>query len=226
MYLSKITLRRGIDINVLSRIVQGDNYTAHQNIWSLFKGRPDDKRDFIFRRDDEGAWPRFYIVSSVEPVDSSGSWGIDSKLYAPKLYAGQRLSFTLRANPVRKRKAENGKGKRHDVVMEVKTELGKSGKPRKEWPAVANIAQDKGIEWLNARAGKHGFSINDNEVRVDGYRQHSSFKGKGKSAIRFSTLDFTGLLEVTDQGKFLKSLFEGIGPAKGFGCGMMMVRKI
>ncbi len=226
MYLSKITLHRGIDINVLSRIVQGDNYSAHQNMWGLFKGRPDDKRDFIFRRDDEGAWPRFYVVSSVEPVDSSGNWGIDSKLYAPKLYAGQRLSFTLRANPVRKRKTGNGKGKRHDVVMEAKTELKNSNKPRNDWPPVAEIMQKKGMDWLTARSEKNGFSINDNEVRVDGYRQHSSFKGKGNSAIRFSSLDFTGLLNVTDQDKFLKALFEGIGPAKGFGCGMIMVRKI
>lgn len=226
MYLSKLTLRRGIDINALTRVVQGDSYGAHKIIWRFFEGDPDDKRSFIFRRDDDRNWPRFYIVSCVAPVDKSGNWEIESKPYSPKLYTGQRLSFTLCANPIRKKKDRDGKGKRHDVVMEAKTALKGIGKPRKEWPSIADIIQKEGIGWLKVRSEKYGFSINDNEVQVDGYRQNSSFKGKGKQAIRFSALDFTGLLGVTDPDKFKKALYEGIGPAKGFGCGMMMVRKI
>ena len=63
-------------------------------------------------------------------------------------------------------------------------------------------------------------------VTVDGYEQHKSIKRNGNRPISFSTLDFGGLLTVTDKQAFEKSLFFGIGPAKGMGCGMLMVRRI
>jgi CRISPR system Cascade subunit CasE len=59
---------------------------------------------------------------------------------------------------------------------------------------------------------------------VDGYIQHRFVKPKKKQMVQISTLDFTGLLTVTDPERFTTALFNGIGPAKGFGCGLMMVR--
>ncbi|MBU4427334.1 MAG: type I-E CRISPR-associated protein Cas6/Cse3/CasE, partial [Proteobacteria bacterium] len=40
------------------------------------------------------------------------------------------------------------------------------------------------------------------------------------------TLDFEGKLKIVDADRFKKSLFNGIGSAKAFGCGMMMVKRI
>jgi len=48
---------------------------------------------------------------------------------------------------------------------------------------------------------------------------------KKQGRITFSTLDFSGILGVTDPGQFRNTLFNGIGPAKGFGCGLMMVKR-
>ncbi len=44
--------------------------------------------------------------------------------------------------------------------------------------------------------------------------------------IRFSTLDFEGILTVENTNEFTRMLFAGIGPAKAFGCGLMLVRRI
>ena len=41
-----------------------------------------------------------------------------------------------------------------------------------------------------------------------------------------STLDFSGLLTVTAPEKFLSALYGGIGPAKGFGCGLLLVKRV
>jgi CRISPR system Cascade subunit CasE len=43
--------------------------------------------------------------------------------------------------------------------------------------------------------------------------------------IRYSTIDFQGVLNVTDSEKFQAVLFKGIGKAKAFGCGLMLVKR-
>lgn len=60
--------------------------------------------------------------------------------------------------------------------------------------------------------------------QAESYRWHAMPK-KGRSA-GFSTVDFEGELKVTDSELFKTMLFNGVGPAKAFGCGLMLVRPI
>ena len=60
-------------------------------------------------------------------------------------------------------------------------------------------------------------------LRVDGHRVHRKL---GRHGIVVSTLDFEGELRVTDPEAFLSALSNGIGPAKAFGCGLMLVRRL
>jgi CRISPR system Cascade subunit CasE len=39
-------------------------------------------------------------------------------------------------------------------------------------------------------------------------------------------MDFDWILSVTDKGRFLNALYCGIGPAKAFGCGLMLIRRV
>jgi len=41
-----------------------------------------------------------------------------------------------------------------------------------------------------------------------------------------STVDFQGILTVTDPELFRKALYEGLGKSKAFGCGLMLVRRV
>ena len=50
-------------------------------------------------------------------------------------------------------------------------------------------------------------------VRIDGYIQHRA----ELKEIRFSTVDFSGELEITNATAFRKTLQEGLGHAKAFG---------
>lgn len=42
----------------------------------------------------------------------------------------------------------------------------------------------------------------------------------------FSSVDFTGELQITDAEKFRHTLFNGLGRAKAFGCGLLMVKRL
>src|SRR5699024_11498435 len=66
----------------------------------------------------QGGMPLFYVLSQTQPL-SNPLLQVSSKVFAPKLSAGQRLAFKLRANPTIC-VTENGKQKRHDVLMHTK----------------------------------------------------------------------------------------------------------
>ena len=90
---------------------------------------------------------------------------------------------------------------------------------------------DKTLErWLANKGEANGFELVRDEKRdqlkfqAESYRWHHLAK-KGKTA-GFSSVDFDGVLKVTEPVLFRKMLFNGIGPAKSFGCGLMMVRRI
>jgi CRISPR system Cascade subunit CasE len=224
MYFSKIELNRAVvGVRDLVRLSVGDGYQIHRRIWAIFSDGLERRRDFLYRHEATQGWPKFYTVSERPPEDSTGLWNLASKPYQPRLSAGEKLSFSLRANPVRTKRDAEKRQHRHDVVMEAKTRLVREGRERIEF-SLPEIIQEEGSAWLLSRAERHGFAVDPDRLRVDGYQQHVLYKKRGK--ISFSTLDFNGILIVTDPGLFERSLYHGLGPAKGFGCGLMMVRRL
>lgn len=223
MYFSTIRLRQGISPREIVKLTGMSGYQVHQLIWKLFADHPDRRRDFIYRYESVDSWPSFYTVSGRVPTDNTGLWEIRTKEYRPNLRAGQRLGFSLRANPVRTRHDANGKQQRHDVVMEEKVKSRNLGKEID----LPEIVQEQGYLWLEKRSASQGFHVSATEVRVDGYQQHKLFKGQGNKPVTFSAVDFNGVLTVSEPDVFIEnSLFGGCGPAKSFGCGLMLVRRL
>ncbi len=197
-------------------------YHTHSLIWDLFTDGPERKRDFIYRQDAVHGLPAFFCVSKRAPNDRKGIWIVEPKPYAPVVKKDQVFSFVLRANPIRAKRDDEHKQHRHDVVMEAKTRLKEK---QGGLPLEADIVQEAGFVWLAQKGEANGFSIRGEDIRADSYLQHRFKKTKGNHEIRISTIDFTGLLTVTDPDAFIRALFAGIGPAKGFGCGMMMIKR-
>jgi len=224
MFFSKITLSNDAQRSEEFWKVFRDPYTLHQAIWGLFGDRADRKRDFLYRLDQYGKKPLIYAVSERQLSPSQAMWNIETKPYQPKIGAGTLLSFMLRANPVRTKRDDENKQHRHDVVMEAKTRLREEDRHQEDRKPLANLMQEEGGNWLSIRAERHGFAINPDTIQVDGYQQHKFFKGK--KLVKFSSLDFNGILKVVDPASFIEALYKGLGPAKGFGCGLMIVKRV
>ena len=219
MFMSRITLSPAAGLRDLA--TAADAYADHRLIWSFFP-REDPQRSFLFRRMEARGRPSFLVVSPEEPVSASPAWIVESKPYAPELRRDQRLAFSLRANPVIRRRTDDGRQRRDDVVMDAKKRF-KEEHPGEPVP-MTELIQDAGTAWLEARAERLGFVIDPRLVRCEGYRQHRLTRGRGKP-VRFSSLDIEGLLTVTDPKRFAETLFSGIGPSKAFGCGLLLVRR-
>lgn len=218
MFISKMVLSQDSPRKNKFWQMFDNEYALHQSVWDLFGDRPDRERDFLYRMETIGKWPVAYAVSERRPVDSHELWDIETKDYDPKVKADTRLGFTLRINPTRKRD-----GKRHDVVMDAKHKTRLDGAMKDNKKPLAEIVTETCVDWLKERGEKNGFDILS--ARADGYRQSRFVKRKGGLPIRYSTVDFTGVLQVRDERIFKDVLFEGLGPEKGFGCGLMLVRR-
>ena len=228
MYFSLITPVEGREREAVQQRLHGA-YADHQWLWQLFAAPAGTARDFLFRRHDLNGLPRFYVVSQRRPEAGHASWQVHTRDYAPDIAAGTCLNFELRANPT-VRHGRDGKSKRHDVVMEAKKQLlAARGLSRwADWdddtrPALYCVVQQSCNAWLARRGEALGFEIDADLVVTEAYEQHDD---RTDRKLQFTTVDFGGQLTVTDPQAFAKALLGGIGHAKAFGCGLLLVRPV
>lgn len=245
MYLSRIELAPDASENPEFWREVASPGGAHQALWRLFRRSPDQVRDFLFRQDESGTRGAgricFHVLSRQPPLGGGdGLWRVEGpKPFAPKLAVGDRLRFNLRASPTVKKKpaVEGQQGKRSDVVMDARKKHPAGGQPFD--PVLAALLE--GERWLRRQGEGAGFElargivdvvgddglveeVDRTTLRVDGYRQHR-LQRKGEAPIRFSTLDFEGVLVVRDPERFIAKVATGFGPQKAFGCGLMLLRR-
>ncbi len=192
-------------------------YDAHQALWRLFSDSPDRKRDFLYREVDPVT---FLAVSARPPEDPAGVWRVRTKPYAPQLAEGDRLYVSLRVNAVVKRKGADGRQDRFDVVQDARLRLKNANK---EVPPRADLAQTEGLKWLRARQEGLGLAFDEGSVNVMSYVQHQLWRYGAKAKV--SALDMTGFARVVDPEAALTALTQGVGPAKAFGCGLVLARR-
>jgi CRISPR system Cascade subunit CasE len=199
-------------------------------VWSLFAGDQTAKRDFLYRRENPGAnanRARFLILSKRPPLADSALFDVETKPFAPALAIGDRLGFSLYANPAvnRAHRVDGRKvTRRHDVVMDALSNIPPADRGERRPGAILTA----GLAWLEQQAEKAGFAIADarETLEVDGYDQIEISRDGRKRAIRFSALTFDGFLVIKDPEGFLRQLPEGFGRARAFGCGLMLIRRI
>ncbi len=197
----------------------GDPYKIHSMIWDLFSDGTPRSRNFLYRVDFEGGKPDIITVSKWAPEDETGIWKIETKLYAPFIRGGDRFVFRVRVNPIVTRRDESGKQRRHDVVMDAQKRLTQEGESG--WTQ-QDLIQNEGGAWLDSRGPKNGFLLD--AVRAREYRQLRFDKPGAPRPLAITTMDLEGILTVTEPKKFTPMLREGLGPAKGFGCWLMLIK--
>lgn len=228
MYFSRISMNlEGFNPGKAARILHGSVYNEHKLLWEFFPEDKDAKRDFLYRRYDLGRVPQYFILSQRKPRCDREIWDIETKSYDPVIREGEQYSFSLRVNPVVTKMPmgrESKKRKRDDVYMEA---LAKSkALPQQERLSNNEIMIESGLQWIMDRAERHGFSLNKNQVIVEGYYRMDGFKDGDKNRIQFGAMDFSGILTVKDGELFRQTLMHGIGKAKAFGCGMLLLIRV
>lgn len=252
-YFSRLCLKGDtVDMRALARIATSDLYREHRMVWQFFPNDADTPRDFLYRREQgpgSSGVLTYFVVSRRPPNPDQSLWSVETKAYAPELNTGDQFEFSLRANPVVHRKEgrspeaeaaflarreSEGRAiprdtrirKRDDVIFVAKQKLkaafGDAWKHEYNATVLENAA---GFAWIEAQGERLGFTVSDDQVSASGYQQER-FTTRGGHKTEFSRLDFSGRLTVTDPVCFKNALLEGIGPAKAFGCGLLLVRRI
>lgn len=215
--------------------ISDDIYTWHQKLWECYPNDPDAKRDFLTRIDQlDGAY-RLWVLSQRKPI--CPQWcpedGFDVKEISSSFLTHQYYAFDLRANPVKMTLVpRNADG---ELVLQA------NGK-RKRGKRVPLVKQDELREWLVQKGRVRSVVCPKNEPKQEipgGFRiietkdrpleirpmVESHFRKKEHSAYH-GGVQFRGILEVTDREHFIQSYQSGIGSAKGFGFGLLLLAPI
>lgn len=251
MYFSLITPRAQSGAHALPQAAQVLN--EHQWLWRFFNAAPGTERPFLFRRQEGGPLPQFYLLSSIQPqmpAACSDWWQLRSREYDPQPQPGSLLEFDLRLNPTvsgptpaeLREGQKRLRGQKHDVVMHAKKLLlAKHGlQHMRDWdetrhgprPAAQEIAWQACRDWLQSRQQDWGVSIEWDSLQIDAPQQHleprkpapDSKQDKPPKPLQYTSVDVRGVLRVTDADKLRARLLGGIGRAKAFGCGLLLVR--
>lgn len=226
MFFSKITFRSPKD----AAKTLHDEYRVHQLIWEIASSGPEQERSFLYRQV-AGGIPTFYILSINSITETHPLFTIESKRFEPVIKAGDCFQFSVRVNPIVAKYHEvvplagskKTRSTRHDVVMNEKFIRRAQGV---ECSSMQDIISTSISRWIEARAERNGFSIRADSLLFSEYTQRRFFKRRTSHAVALSTVDISGVLQVVDSDKFLFCLKNGLGPAKGFGCGLMLIRPV
>ena len=198
---------------------------GHHLIWSLFADRADRRRDFLWTANGPDA---FVTLSARRPDNRHHLFEVDaSEPFEPLLAAGDRVRFRLHANPVvsQARDRKPHRVSKHDIITNVLREHPATERHRRFDDAV----QTRGFSWLAAQGAAKGFAVEPGEVRIHSYRRHEIARPnrpgqKHRNNPRYATLDFEGVLRVTDRTKLLRAIAAGFGSSRTWGCGLMLIR--
>lgn len=218
-----------IDADIARREKVFDSYAWHQKLWDCFPNRPDEKRNFMTRVDPlEGAF-RLWVLSQHKPIcpDWCPDKDFEPREIAPTFLSHRYYVFDLKANPTKaqvQRDADgqplmsaNGKrkrGKRVPLVdpAELRAWLERKGE----------------VRCRDAQTGADipgGFRLVAERPLEISPMVESHFRKKDQSAYH-GGVRFRGTIEVTNREGFIKSYQEGIGSAKGFGFGLLLLAPI
>ncbi|HQB07744.1 MAG TPA: type I-E CRISPR-associated protein Cas6/Cse3/CasE [Rectinema sp.] len=194
-----------------------DSYTWHQALWQCFPGRSSQKRSFLTRVDETSHGFIAWILSLDKPIRPfwcpEEGWAI--KEISPGFLNHRWYAFNLKANPTK-------------AIMQ---------KPAVVAPAIdgqIRLTRGKRVPltkredlkaWLERKAAQGGFKIVET-IPLDIGPMAESYFSRGEQKAYHGSIQFRGVLEVTNKEVFEKTYYSGIGSAKAFGYGLLLLAPV
>jgi CRISPR system Cascade subunit CasE len=184
-----------------------DTYDWHQRVWQAFGARDGQPRDFLIRVDRKEEAYRIVILSRSVPTkpDWCPTDCFGTKVIPDDFFAHPRYRFTLFANPTKKLRVDNPDGTR-----------------KKNGRRVPVTSREDLVAWLQRKAAAGGFTINPDALRTIP-RGREYFHADGPAHGTHTAVEFQGELAVTDPARLRATLATGIGSAKAFGFGLLVL---
>lgn len=191
-------------------------YDLHRQLWRLFPGEEKETRSngeelrqgFLFRIEDNptGRPARLLVQSRRAPEAASGVALVGTREIQPQPVVGQRLAFLLTANPVK-------------TIADVQCDNKPSKKSDK--CRVPLIKEEEQREWIIRKLASTC------EIEVSNVLPHAPiYFRKGNRGGKLVTVTFEGVMCVRNPDILVTLMENGIGHAKAFGCGLLLVRRI
>jgi CRISPR system Cascade subunit CasE len=176
-----------------------DSYAWHQALWRTFPEK--EKRDFLFRVEPQEAGFLVYLLSESNP--GSADWGQwETKSVAGSFLEHPAYRFQLCANPTVKKKRDG----------------------RKNGTRTAMYEPDELSAWLARKAEQGGFAVDATALQISPPLNQPFYK-KGQRG-NHKRVEYQGVLKVTHPEKFKETFNRGIGSAKAFGFGLLVLQPI
>ncbi len=216
MYLSRLIL------NPRSRRVQRElarPYEMHRSVMRAFPDNLQPGEERVLWRVDEH--PNLGLTLLVQSHDAPDwSWvaaedrltALEEPNPAMKQFdvtptAGQSFAFRLRANPTKRmaRGAAEGAGKR-----------------------VGFYKEEEQLAWLTRKGEQHGFRVSRVQISPDEkLKQDAAIRRDDTThKLELLSVQFDGVLVVTDPARLVQAIEGGIGSGKGFGCGLLSLAPV
>lgn len=192
-----------------------DAYDWHKAAWRCFPDAPEAQRDFLIRLDPPQAGMRhcrFWLLSGRCPQRPTWcppeSW--QAKQVAPGFLEHERYRFDLLANPCRKLRAADA-----------------PGAPGKNSRRKALTSPQEQLEWLRRKAAQHGFRLlEEGGASVEIFPAENHYFSKAGNMGLIVGVRFRGVLRVVEAGAFAQAFARGIGSARAFGFGLLMLEPL
>jgi CRISPR system Cascade subunit CasE len=204
-----------LPFDAAARLQLRDSYDWHQAVWKAFPGRDGQRRDFLTRLDARREGFRLLLASQTEPTRPAWCppecWKTKR---IPESYFSNRLyRFQLCANPTRK--------------IDSKPD----GTVTKNGRRVPLHTREELLAWIGRKGEQGGFTVDKGVLRTY-CRGRESFQKRdkerdGKTITGLhSAVEFEGVLTVTNPSRFYETFTRGIGSAKAFGFGLLVIAPI
>lgn len=211
MYLSKVRLNT-LDRNHLA--ILADCYASHRLVSSACGSYKNGTRVLFRPEVPDGHVAPLLVQSEYEPDwdraadELSITLEADSKPFAfPEPAKGARLRFRLRANPVK------------TIRGGTEEATDRHGRPKRI--RVPLKREEEQLAWLERKLATAGATLEGAFIQKEG--EVNGRKRRAAAPITFYGVRFDGSFIVQDPPSVVNAVRYGIGPAKGFGFGLLSV---